>query len=326
MPVPLISIVLPTYNGSRYLAESVESCLAQSMEDWELIIVDDGSTDSTPEIIAQFTARDNRIRGIRNPANRKTPGSLNIGFEKAQGSLFTWTSDDNLFRPTALEEMAGCLQTHSDIEFVYAGMTMIDENGRRLSYVPAQSADRLLASNVVNACFMYRRQVHEALGGYAEDMFLVEDYDFWLRASAQFRLMALDKDLYLYRWHAQALTMKRRGDAALAHERVVEKHLPAMVWATREQKAEAYWELSHRAEVRGDFAAQRKYVSCIRELTPASGRSSPRLCFSQAQHLGWLALKNGQVRVARKYALHSAMRRPWSGMAWRLGYCALRGR
>lgn len=324
--MPLVSIVLPTYNGSRYLAESLDSCLAQTAKDWELIIVDDGSTDSTSEIIARYVAMDPRIRSIRNPVNRRTPGSLNTGFGASAGQLLTWTSDDNRFRPNAIEELSRCLQAHPDVGFVYSTMTLIDSEGKEKGVVPAQPPERLLVSNVVNASFMYRRQVYEVVGGYAADMFLVEDYDYWLRVCAKFKMMALDKNLYEYRVHAQALTAKRRGDAAIAHERVVEKHLPAMTWASPQLMAEAYWSLSRRADVRGDQDACARYRR--RALEYSADKSIPgcSLSFDQAQHLGWLALKNGQVGAARKYAVQSFTRRPWDSMAWRLGYSAARGR
>ena len=92
---PLISIVLPSYNGARYVCESIDSCLRQSYHNWELIIVDDASTDDTPSIIAEYVARDHRIRSIRNAVNRRLPGSLNIGFADASVQFLTWTSDDN---------------------------------------------------------------------------------------------------------------------------------------------------------------------------------------------------------------------------------------
>src|SRR5687767_2807233 len=124
---PLISIVLPTYNGERYLAEAIESCLAQTCRDWELILVDDASSDGTPAVIARYARQDPRVRAIRNPANRKLPGSLNAGFARARGDYFTWTSDDNCYRATALAEMRAALAADPAVDIVYAGYTLIDD-------------------------------------------------------------------------------------------------------------------------------------------------------------------------------------------------------
>ena len=101
---PLVSIVLPVYNGEKYLRESLDSILAQTMEDWELIAVDDCSKDATPQILADYAASDSRIRVMRNAENQRLPRSLNIGFAEARGEFLTWTSDDNAYAPEALHE------------------------------------------------------------------------------------------------------------------------------------------------------------------------------------------------------------------------------
>lgn len=88
--MPEISIVLPTYNGEKYLKQSIESILGQTYTDWELIVVNDCSTDSTQEIIDFYRKKDTRIRTIFNYTNQKLPESLNIGFREAKGEYFTW--------------------------------------------------------------------------------------------------------------------------------------------------------------------------------------------------------------------------------------------
>jgi len=103
MSPPLITIVLPTHNGVRYLRQSVESCLSQTHRELELIVVDDGSTDGTPEMIASFD--DPRIVRVRNAPNLGLPASLNVGFTRARGDYLTWTSDDNWYELNALERM-----------------------------------------------------------------------------------------------------------------------------------------------------------------------------------------------------------------------------
>jgi glycosyltransferase involved in cell wall biosynthesis len=101
---PLVSIILPTYNGSQYLSEAIESCLHQTYENWELILVDDCSTDATPQIIGRYVGRDPRIRSIRHASNKKLPEALNTGHAAAQGEYLMWTSDDNRLLPAAIEK------------------------------------------------------------------------------------------------------------------------------------------------------------------------------------------------------------------------------
>jgi glycosyltransferase involved in cell wall biosynthesis len=106
---PLVSIILPTYNGSRFLERAIQSCLGQTYFSIELIIVDDASTDSTPEILARAVKQDTRVRVIWHDRNRKLPAALNTGFSEAKGEFLTWTSDDNEYLPNAIEQMVDFL-------------------------------------------------------------------------------------------------------------------------------------------------------------------------------------------------------------------------
>lgn len=116
--MPRVSIVLPTYNGERYIRASIESILNQTYKDWELIIVNDASIDSTIDIVNEYVQRDSRIRVITNSTNKKLPESLNIGFESTSGEYLTWTSDDNMYKPKAIEFMVNHLDNHSDVDMV----------------------------------------------------------------------------------------------------------------------------------------------------------------------------------------------------------------
>src|SRR3989338_4736656 len=115
---PKASIVLPTHNGARYLRQSIDSCLSQTYKNIELIIVDDCSTDETPDIVR--SCNDPRIRYVRNKTNQRLPRSLNIGFALTTAEYLTWTSDDNQFLPEAIAVMLGFLMENESIDFVYA--------------------------------------------------------------------------------------------------------------------------------------------------------------------------------------------------------------
>lgn len=108
----LISIVLPVYNGEKYLRESIDSILAQTYKNWELLIVDDCSTDSSSEIAKEYVSKDRRIYYYHNENNLRLPRNLNKGFSLARGNYLTWTSDDNRFKPTALEKMYFQIKTY----------------------------------------------------------------------------------------------------------------------------------------------------------------------------------------------------------------------
>jgi glycosyltransferase involved in cell wall biosynthesis len=257
---PLISIVLPTYNGARYLREAIDSCLYQTYPNWELILVDDASTDDTPAIIAEYAARDGRITTLRNPVNRKLPGSLNVGFARARGELLTWTSDDNCYRPEALGEMAAFLEANPSVDLVYADFSLMDDSGATTGPGWAGPVEELPFRNSVGACYLYRRAVHDRLGGYDEALFLVEDWDYWLRASTSFRLARLPKDLYLYRCHKNSLTGTQRERARPAREKCLARNLPRLTWLDRDRRARAYQNLVELAMQRGDRRAAWSHV------------------------------------------------------------------
>lgn len=250
---PLVSIVLPTYNGSRYLREAIESCLAQTYQHWELIIVDDCSTDSTPGIIAEYTAKDRRIRSIRHEQNRKLPQALNTGHEAARGDYLTWTSDDNRFLPAAIEEMTRFLNEHPSVGVVYTDSVLIDDTGRYMRDFPALPPSQLAYVDAVGACFLYRRGVYETLGGYDTELFLGEDYEYWLRAYRQFELAPLHRVLYEYRWHNESLTKKESRIAIrTSAERALRRHLPHLRQSSKHDRARGWTVCAANAVRRGD--------------------------------------------------------------------------
>lgn len=239
-PTPLVSIVLPTYNGARYLREAIQSCLEQTYSHWELILVDDASTDETPAIIKEYTDLDARIRALRHDHNRKLPAALNTGFAVAHGEHLTWTSDDNRYRPHALATLVAFLEERPDVDVVYTDYTVINEAGQPLRAVQVEEPEALPFRNPIGACFLYRAAVAQKVGAYAEDLFRAEDYDFWLRAAGVFRLAPLHEDLYEYRLHGASLNMSQSPQCHVASARAQLRNLPRMDWLDDATRARAY--------------------------------------------------------------------------------------
>lgn len=209
----LVSIVLPVYNGEQFLAESIESVLSQTYQNWELLILDDCSTDNTAVISKEYESQDDRIKYYRNEKNLKLPGNLNKGFSLAKGDYLTWTSDDNRFRSDALEVMLDTLLANN-AELTYASYQVIDENDHNIEIISADKkpSEHILGSNVVGACFMYTRKAYESIGDYDTKLFWVEDFDYWQRMIALFKPIPIGKVLYDYRWHESSLTSTRKKD------------------------------------------------------------------------------------------------------------------
>lgn len=221
-----VSIVLPSYNGERFIRESIESVIAQDYDNWELIIIDDCSSDSTPEICEEYVRRDSRISYHRNEQNLKLPASLNRGFSFATGDYLTWTSDDNYFRHDAIGLMARALDDDAAVDVIYCDINCVDENGNALNLPKITTSKHFLPIiNVVRACFMYRKCVHEKLEGYDETLFLVEDYDFWLRSYRYFNLRYIDEAPYYYRFHERSLSKTKELDIRRLTKKILRREL-----------------------------------------------------------------------------------------------------
>jgi glycosyltransferase involved in cell wall biosynthesis len=193
---PEISIVLPTYNGAAYLRESLDSCLNQTFRDFELIVVDDGSTDDTEAILSSYG--DPRIRVFRQD-NQGLPSALNAGFAQALGRLWSWTSDDNVYLPEAMAVMRRHLQEHPQSAMVCTDCVMIDESGRTYSY-----------NSATWACFLYRAEAAELAGPYRPEFRLVEDVDFFLRLQHYAGpIDRITQPYYKYRQHKANLSSKQ---------------------------------------------------------------------------------------------------------------------
>ena len=188
--MPKVSIIMPVYNGEKYLEEAIRSILDQTLQDWELWLVNDCSTDSSLKIMEKYAKGNDKIQIITNPENYQLPRSLNIGFRYARGSYLTWTSDDNLYQPDAMETMVRELDEHPDYGLVCCDMDYLFEDGSIMKH-RFPEASQLYLENVVGACFLYRREILETVGEYDPDTFLVEDYDYWLRISQMKKNVAI---------------------------------------------------------------------------------------------------------------------------------------
>ena len=219
-----ISIVLPVYNGAAYLAESIESILSQTYTNWELIIVNDCSTDNSLSIALEYAAKDARIKVLSNNENLKLPNSLNVGFNLASGSYYTWTSDDNKYKPNALQTMIVHLERNPAAVMVYANYTCIDSSGNVIDQTKKPEPKYIFAENVVGACFLYTAEAAKRIGKYDADMFLAEDYDFWIRLCKVGKLLHIEEDLYYYRRHKNSLSETKKAYVNEQTYKVLEKN------------------------------------------------------------------------------------------------------
>jgi len=157
--MPRVSVIVPTYNQVRFLGLTLASILAQTFPDLEVIVVDDGSTDGTADLLKAM--RDPRLR-IISQENRGASGALNRGFAEARGEYRTWLASDNLYHPGFLESMVGFLDERSAVGLAYACFENVDERGQFVDYAflePWYPGLLLVNPGAVGVAFLYRREV-----------------------------------------------------------------------------------------------------------------------------------------------------------------------
>jgi glycosyltransferase involved in cell wall biosynthesis len=205
--MPRVSVIIPTYNDAHYLGEAIRSVLDQTYQDFEVIVVDDGSKDNPDAVVEAFG--DPRIRNICQE-NKGLPGARNTGIKAAQGDFITLLDADDTFLPNKLEDQVAFLDAHPDIGLVAGGWISVDEqrNLFRISE-PWQTWPELSVGAVLVECplmvhcVLLRREALDQVGLFDESMKWQEDRDFWLRFAVTGRAMAWqDRIVCTRRWHA----------------------------------------------------------------------------------------------------------------------------
>lgn len=235
-PSPLVSVIVPAFNGERYLGEALQSALAQDYPNKEIIVVDDGSTDSTPEILKGFGER---IRVFRQN-NAGAAVARNAAIARARGKYFAFLDADDLWLPQKLTAQIAYLESHPDIGMVYSAWAEwhADAGGRFAPPAPQHRAiepeiepggsgwlyNQLLLDCVIHTTtVVMRADLAARVGAFDETLRRGQDYDYWLRASRITPIHKLRAPLSLYRIHAQSIT--RRPHAANYGYLVIQKAL-----------------------------------------------------------------------------------------------------
>lgn len=237
--MPKISVVLPVYNGESYLQGAIESVLNQTYQNFELIVVDDCSTDTSGNIAQEYARTDPRVRYLRNETNLKLPESLNRGFAKASGEYWTWTSCDNLYLPNAFEILLANIEEDKQVALVYASMQVINSEREVTGFIEAGTPEDIIFKNVVGACFLYKASIAKEIGPYNKDLFLCEDYEYWLRIALVSPIKPVDVYLYQYRQHSKSLSHNHEKEIIAKGIGVQKKYFPLFI-ENRKQAALFY--------------------------------------------------------------------------------------
>jgi glycosyltransferase involved in cell wall biosynthesis len=212
--MPQVTVVIPAYNAMTYLPETVNSALAQSFTDFELLIVNDGSTDRLSTWAA--TLSDPRVRLI-SQANQGVSAARNTGIREAQGQYIAFLDADDLWAPTKLEQQVRCLQANSNVGVVYTWTLLVDEVGQPTGRIFASEAEgnvwqQFLDTDVISnaSSAMVRRDCFEKVGNFDRTLTSAEDLDLWLRIATHYSFAVIKQPLTLYRQYATSLSKNRQ--------------------------------------------------------------------------------------------------------------------
>lgn len=205
--MPLVSVIMPVYNGQKYLAEAIESILAQTFTDFEFIIVDDGSHDGSAEIIRAYEKRDERIRFIQLEANEGQANVRNRATALADGDFIASMDCDDVCLPQRLQKQVDYLRRHPTIGVLGAGAQAVAEDLKPLYPFDLPQRHALIAFNLFVGSFfihptvMMRRELLESVGGYEPFRRTAIDVELWSRLMWRTRFVNLPETLLLYRRH-----------------------------------------------------------------------------------------------------------------------------
>jgi GT2 family glycosyltransferase len=307
-PAPLISILMPVFNTARYLVEALESICTQTFGDFELVVVDDGSTDGSARVLEQFAMRESRMRLITRE-NRGLIATRNELLVESRGELLAWMDSDDSSLPHRLARQVGAFREDSALACLGSSAQCIDPDGNflKIERWPTEP-EQILAGQQVGGAMrfpttMMRRAQALRVGGFREPFKIGEDLDFLLRLSRYGKMANLPDVLYLYRQHV------------------------ASVCATLGTRWPVYrdciLDLAHQRQQRGTDLLEEGGTMQI-EFPADTNREE----MEGQVYRGWAeqALDNGNVPLALKYARASVARWPASLSAWKL-LCriALRG-
>ena len=195
---------MAAYNEGERVRRAIESIQSQTYTDWDLLIVDDASTDSTPEILRELAAADQRISILRNPVNRGLAASLNLGWRMARGELIARMDADDISLPHRLQRQVAFMAKQSEVAVLGGGAELTDAAGHDLGRTlrpetHAELASRILRENpFIHPSVMVRRNFYEALGGYDESLRRAQDLDLWFRGYRRFHFHNLREPLIRY--------------------------------------------------------------------------------------------------------------------------------
>jgi glycosyltransferase involved in cell wall biosynthesis len=201
---PVVSVIIPTYNRADLLPRALNSVLQQTFVDFEVLVVDDGSTDKTAALMAKYQERDDRVRYLDQPQNAGVSAARNRGLREARGVFMAFLDSDDEWLPYKLERQVALFQRLSErVGLIYGGVENVGPGGERNIHTPRHRGDirsTLLERNVIHGTsgVTLRRATVERVGFFDEGIPAVEDYDYWLRVAKEYEVDFISEPLIRY--------------------------------------------------------------------------------------------------------------------------------
>jgi len=266
----MISVIIPAYNSDKYISEAIRSVLRQTCTDYEIIVIDDGSTDRTREIIENEFPQ---VRYFYIP-NQGVSKARNCGIQRARGEFIAFLDADDLWLPEKLEKQLEVFKADQKLMLVFTENMDFDTDGLRKTLY--WKKERLMKGDVVRNIFLYsnvttstvmvRRQVFQEIGCFEESLKVAEDDNLWMRIALKFKIRLLDEVLVHYRWTENSLSRSARNllDGVIKNIELIENKYPELrkrlgKAIIRRKISDIYSSYGYYMFSSGNYAMSRRY-------------------------------------------------------------------
>lgn len=239
MSAPRVSVLLPVFNGARFLDEAVRSILRQEQVDLELIVIDDASTDATPQLIDRWRREDSRVVALTLPVNVGASAALNAGLDHARGIYIARQDSDDISEPGRLAAQSAYLDREHDVVLVGAKYVRIDARGRGISSASDAESPAVLSYllNFENALGvpgqgMFRADVARQIGGFSREFRYAQGYELWARLARHGRVAVFPEVLLRYREHRMRTSLLHAREQRLTAIEISRRALSESVGRT----------------------------------------------------------------------------------------------
>jgi glycosyltransferase involved in cell wall biosynthesis len=298
---PTVSVLMSVYNGEPYLAAAMDSILAQSFRDFELVVIDDGSKDSSPSILREYEKSDPRVK-LTLRENKGLTATLNESFAQSRGKYLARMDCDDVALPDRFAKQVELLDADPDVVCTGGHFQLIDGAGRLLTTLKPPTDDATIQATLLKGhnaichpCAMIRRSAMEKVGGYDVRFKTSQDLDLWLRLGEVGRLANVAHPVLKFRLHESSVSETKREQ-----QRQMGKLACEEAW-------------KRRGIPNGSYEADEPW-------RPGSDRESKHRF---ALQYGWWAFGSGERKTALHYAMKAIAAMPMKSDGWKLVACAM---